>query len=514
MASPPKESRKVLEGVFAVNKPQWSSSAGVLRDLQDHFAGSSLFATWLESQKRTMILSHSKPKHINNLKVKLGHGGTLDPMATGVLIVGVGKGTKQLSNFLECTKSYECVVLFGAATDSYDAVGKVVSKAAYEHVTRELVEEKLAQFRGKIMQKPSVFSALKIDGKKMYEYAREGHSIPEVAARPVEVKELELVEWLEPGSHEYAWPKEEVDGEAKQGAEKALGIRKADVDVHAKSAAQRARKRSRSPDYDQVHGAGEQPKKPRTESEPAMSGALPSEDAPVDSAEAPTVDDPAFDGVRQVEVTASLDSPLEDRTASTIESAESADRVRTSAEKLEGEEENSAATVPTSGPNLQPPAARLRMTVTSGFYVRSLCHDLGLACSSLGLMSSLIRTRQGDYSLSSSQSTTTQSTDLSTSSPQHQTNKPPIVLEWSDLEAGPETWEPILKQQLEDFMQKEGWEAEELEDDETWQEKKTEFMENRRENDRDRSYRGGGRGGGSGMAMVVGRVGEGSMIRR
>ncbi|CAO2655114.1 Nn.00g101780.m01.CDS01 [Neocucurbitaria sp. VM-36] len=478
MASPPKESRKVLEGVIAVNKPQWSSSAGVLRDLQDHFGRSPLFAPWLESQKRAMILSNSKPKHINNLKVKLGHGGTLDPMATGVLIVGVGKGTKQLSNFLECTKSYECVVLFGAATDSFDAVGKVVSKAAYEHVTRELVEEKLAQFRGKIMQKPSVFSALKIDGKKMYEYAREGHSIPEVAARPVEVKELELVEWLEPGSHEYAWPEEEVDGTAMQGAERALGIRKADVDVHAVTAARRARKRSRTPDDDHVEGAGEQPKKPRTENEPAMSGALPSEETGTDSAEALIVDHPVYDGVRTLETANKTPPPVEDLEAPKIAAAELFDRVSTSAGKSESESTNGAAPTPPSAPPAQPPAARLRMTVTSGFYVRSLCHDLGLACSSLGLMSSLIRTRQGSYALHPS--SPTQSS----------------VLQWSDLEAGPETWEPVVQRQLEEFMEREGWEAEVLEDEEAWRAKMGEVRESRREGDRERSYKGGGRGKG------------------
>jgi tRNA pseudouridine55 synthase len=203
----------------AINKPQWASSAGVLRDLQTHFDKSSVFAPWLTNTKRAMELSGSKKKHIQNLKVKLGHGGTLDPLATGVLIVGVGRGTKCLSRFLECTKTYECVVLFGAATDSYDAVGKVVSKGEYQHVTKELVEEKLAQFRGKIMQKPSIFSALKVDGKKMYEYARAGGDIPEVPARPVEVEKLELIEWMEPGSHEFAWPKEEIDGTEKVGEE-------------------------------------------------------------------------------------------------------------------------------------------------------------------------------------------------------------------------------------------------------------------------------------------------------
>ncbi|KAF1934919.1 pseudouridine synthase [Clathrospora elynae] len=446
MATPPKESRKVLEGIFAINKPQWSSSAGVLRDLQDHFSRSPLFAPWLESQRRAMLLSHAKPKHMANLKVKLGHGGTLDPMATGVLIVGVGRGTKCLQRFLECTKTYECVVLFGAATDSYDAVGKVVGKAGYAHVTKELVEEKLAQFRGKIMQKPSVFSALKVDGKKMYEYAREGKDIPEVAARPVEVEEMELMEWLEPGSHEYMWPKEEVDDAEMEGAEKLLGIRKEDATVHAETAARRARKRSRSPESDLVEGAGTQPKIARTNSEPAMSGALPWEDTPENPFQDTTV--PSTE----------VSPPVEDTSAPTVE-----DRAET----------DTTDPTKTTAPLPQPPAARLRMTVTSGFYVRSLCHDLGLACSSLGIMSSLVRSRQGDYTLNQN------------------------VLESSDL-SNPEKWEPQLQAQLEAFMEKEGWEAEELEDDERWEEKKKQMQEERREDDRDRSYRGGNKGKGGG----------------
>jgi tRNA pseudouridine55 synthase len=452
MATPPTESRrKVLEGIFAVNKSQWASSAGVLRDLQEHFAHSSLLAPWLESQKRSLILSHAKQKHINNLKVKLGHGGTLDPMATGVLIVGLGRGTKCLQRFLECTKTYECVVLFGAATDSYDAVGKIVSKAGYEHVTKELVEEKLAQFRGKIMQKPSVFSALKVDGKKMYEYAREGKEIPEVAARPVEVEELELVEWLEPGTHEYTWPKEEVHGVEMEGAKKLLGIREEDAKAHANIVARKGRKRSRSPESDSVEGAGKQPKMPKSDTEPAMSGALPSQDTSVEMTETPqdvaasTIADPSL--------------PTEEKAATSVEQAEAIDEVKASKKD---------ATSPTTSPP-QPPAARLRMTVTSGFYVRSLCHDLGLACSSLGLMSSLIRSRQGAYTLGQN------------------------VIELSDFES-PEKWEPQLQQQLENFMQEEGWDVEELEDEETWQQKKKERLSERREDDRDRSYKGSGGG--------------------
>jgi tRNA pseudouridine55 synthase len=462
MASPPPaEKRKVLEGIFAINKPQWASSAGVLRDLQGHFAESSLFSPWLESQKRAMILSNSKPKHINNLKVKLGHGGTLDPMATGVLIVGVGKGTKCLQRFLECTKTYECVVLFGAATDSYDAVGKVVSKAEYEHVTKELVEEKLAQFRGKIMQKPSVFSALKVDGKKMYEYAREGKNIPEVAARPVEVEELELVEFLEPGSHDFAWPKEEMYGTEMEGAVNLLGIRKEDAKVHADTAAKRNRKRSRSPENDNVEGAGQQPKVPKMDSEPAMSSALPSEETSTEPAEPVTQD--ASTETTTAEPVVETPVPTEEKPAPSVEQAEAQDSTT-----QPPTDDTTSPSEPVPLPT--PPAARLRMTVTSGFYVRSLCHDLGLACSSLGLMSSLVRSRQGDYTLGKN------------------------VLEASDLET-PEKYEPQLKALLETFMDQEGWEAEEVEDEETWQAQKNERLEEKKEHDRNVSWRGGGNKG-------------------
>ncbi|KAF2706007.1 pseudouridine synthase [Pleomassaria siparia CBS 279.74] len=438
----PAEKRKVLEGIFAINKPQWASSAGVLRDLQTHFQPSTLFAPWLDSTRRNMTLSHSKKKHIESLKVKVGHGGTLDPLATGVLIVGVGRGTKLLGRFLECTKTYECVVLFGAATDSYDAVGKIVSRAPYDHVTRELVEEKLDQFRGKIMQKPSIFSALKVDGKKMYEYARAGGEVPEVAARPVEVLELELVEWLEPGKHEFAWPTEEVDGEQKVGAEKLMGVRLQDA---------RGVKRSRSPELevrDHVTGGELHPKRPKTDDEPAMSGALPVKEEP---------------SVNQDESIPQEPKTVQDETAEasiTIPETATNDPIP-------------------DGPVIpSPPAARLRMTVTSGFYVRSLCHDLGLACSSFGLMSSLVRSRQGDYSLQSPTSTV-----------------PSNVFEYSDLELGPSVWVPKIQKLLEGSMEKEGWEIEEIEEEDEWKKYRTEHEERKKENDRDRSYQGGRKGG-------------------
>ena len=426
--------------------------------------------------KRSMELSGAKRRAIDNLKVKLGHGGTLDPLATGVLIVGAGRGTKCLSRFLECTKSYECVVLFGAATDSYDAVGKVVSRSEYAHVTRELVEEKLEQFRGKIMQKPSVFSALKVDGKKMYEYARAGGDIPDVPARPVEVEKLELIEWLEPGSHEFTWPKEEVDSTEKVGAERLLGIRQKDAD---EAAARGARKRLRSPETHLVSNEDSHSKKLKQDDEHSMSGALPVEHAPTE-AKAATPSEPIQTELESEETVA---APAGAHSATTAQASSMPDLDNAAPEattavagasiRADSPDPDVPTPPPTeTSPLPHPPAARLRMTVTSGFYVRSLCHDLGLACNSLGLMSSLIRTRQGDYELGKN------------------------VLEYSDLEAGAETWEPKIQKYLEEFMGQESWEAEEVDmDEEAWKEKHKDLINQRGGNDRGRNHRGKGRGG-------------------
>ena len=114
---------------------------------------------------------------------------------------------------MECTKSYETVVLFGAETDSYDSVGRVVGRKGYEHVTRGAVEEALGNFRGRIMQRPPVFSALRVRGKRLYEYAREGKEVPvEIQEREVEVEKVEVVEWMEGKTHQYHWPTEEGEG--------------------------------------------------------------------------------------------------------------------------------------------------------------------------------------------------------------------------------------------------------------------------------------------------------------
>lgn len=223
----------------------------------------------------------------------MGHGGTLDPLAAGVLIVGIGRGTKQLQKYLACGKVYETTVLFGASTDSYDCTGVVFERAHCAHITRTLVEAKLAQFRGAISQAPPIYSALKINGKKACEYAREGQELPrQLESRDMHVDECTLLDWYGPGQHDFGYPDEE---------------------------------------------------------EPAAA-----------------------------------------------------------------------------------PAALIRLSVCSGFYVRSFAHDLGIACQSRSHMVTLVRTRQANYT-----------TDDPPESPDQTT-----AITYMDLDGGEDVWGPKMRLQL------------------------------------------------------------------
>jgi len=89
-------------------------------------------------------------------RVKMGQGGTLDPLADGVLVIGTNQATKQLSQFLDCTKSYRAIALLGCSTDSYDSDGKIVKTTSWKGITEEMVKEKLSLFSGEIEQTPPV----------------------------------------------------------------------------------------------------------------------------------------------------------------------------------------------------------------------------------------------------------------------------------------------------------------------------------------------------------------------
>ncbi|KAI8877891.1 tRNA pseudouridine synthase B [Backusella circina FSU 941] len=126
-------------------------------------------------------------------RLKIGHGGTLDPMARGVLVLGVGTGCKQLHQYLDGTKEYTVTAKFGEATDTYDAEGTITHTGPIDHLTRQLLEEALVHFRGEITQLPPIYSALKVNGKRMYEYARTGLVLPQpIQPRNVKITKLEL----------------------------------------------------------------------------------------------------------------------------------------------------------------------------------------------------------------------------------------------------------------------------------------------------------------------------------
>lgn len=126
-------------------------------------------------------------------KFKVGHAGTLDPLATGVLIVCTGRATRRIEMLQSGDKEYIATIRFGATTPSYDLETEIDREFPWEHITEETVKETLPQFTGKIMQVPPVFSAVKVDGKRAYNLARKGKEV-ELKAKPLEIKEMELLE--------------------------------------------------------------------------------------------------------------------------------------------------------------------------------------------------------------------------------------------------------------------------------------------------------------------------------
>lgn len=117
---------------------------------------------------------------------KVGHAGTLDPMATGVLVAGIERGTKLLTHLVGADKVYETTIRLGASTTTDDAEGEIIATADTSHITDEQIAQGIAALTGDIMQKPSAVSAIKIDGKRAHERVRAGEEV-DIPARPVTV---------------------------------------------------------------------------------------------------------------------------------------------------------------------------------------------------------------------------------------------------------------------------------------------------------------------------------------
>lgn len=126
-------------------------------------------------------------------KIKVGHAGTLDPLASGLLILCTGKMTKSIEQFMGQEKEYTGTFTLGATTPSYDLETEIDHTFPIDHITEELLQTTLDQFVGTIDQYPPVFSALKKDGKRLYEFAREGVEV-EIPTRKVTIRSFELTQ--------------------------------------------------------------------------------------------------------------------------------------------------------------------------------------------------------------------------------------------------------------------------------------------------------------------------------
>jgi len=128
----------------------------------------------------------------NALRIKkVGHAGTLDPLATGLLIVCAGKQTKQIETYMGQEKEYTGTFVIGATTESFDLEKPVIPVADPSHITLEQVKAAAAELTGDILQIPPMHSAIKVDGKRVYESARKGIEV-KMEARPVQVREFEI----------------------------------------------------------------------------------------------------------------------------------------------------------------------------------------------------------------------------------------------------------------------------------------------------------------------------------
>lgn len=159
-----------LEGqILLIDKPlKWSSFQAV------------------NKLKYTLINKIGLPK-----KFKIGHAGTLDPLATGLLIVCTGKFTKKITEIQSQAKEYTGTIFLGATTPSYDLETEVDATFPITHITEELIHETVQQFLGEIDQVPPIFSAIKKDGKRLYEHARAGEEV-EISSRKTTIYEFEI----------------------------------------------------------------------------------------------------------------------------------------------------------------------------------------------------------------------------------------------------------------------------------------------------------------------------------
>lgn len=130
-------------------------------------------------------------RHLGVKKLKVGHAGTLDPLASGVMLIATGKATKRIEELQQGQKEYVATLQLGATTPSFDLEHPVDHTYPTEHITEALIREVLQQFEGSIMQVPPIFSACKVEGKRAYDLARKGKEV-ELQAKPITIHSITL----------------------------------------------------------------------------------------------------------------------------------------------------------------------------------------------------------------------------------------------------------------------------------------------------------------------------------
>jgi len=155
--------------VILIDKPLWWTSFDVVRKCRNIITGS-----------------------LKIKKLKVGHAGTLDPLATGLMVICTGKATKRISEWVDADKEYVAVIELGRTTPSFDLETETDATFATEHITRESFEASLRTFLGETQQVPPLFSAKNLQGKRAYTFARKGSDI-ELSPHPVVISELEII---------------------------------------------------------------------------------------------------------------------------------------------------------------------------------------------------------------------------------------------------------------------------------------------------------------------------------
>ncbi|CAI4049563.1 hypothetical protein N7582_004698 [Saccharomyces uvarum] len=204
-----------MNGIFAIEKPSGITSNQFMLKLQHALTKSQIFSKEIqrataerkEQYEQQTGKKASKRKLRKVSKVKMGHGGTLDPLASGVLVIGIGTGTKKLANYLSGTvKVYESEALFGVSTTSGDVEGEILSQNSVKHLNFDDLKTVEEKFVGQLKQTPPIYAALKMDGKPLHEYAREGKPLPRaIEPRQVNIYDLKVFPDSLKRDHDYSF---------------------------------------------------------------------------------------------------------------------------------------------------------------------------------------------------------------------------------------------------------------------------------------------------------------------